>query len=107
MSTVNDKRVIVVTGDSAISAEQVRQMLGDKAPDHEYEILTNSEAIERGLMLDDIGQVLPAFGRTIGAPLPYPHLPRGDRAKPHPERDRWNAAVDAKKAAKRRAKEAA
>lgn len=86
MSTENKhERVVVITGGADNGAETAR-MLAGKVSSDDYEVLTRDEASMRGL--------LPELA-------PYPSKPRGHSPKPHAERDAWNAAVEAKKAAKR------
>ena len=92
------ERVIVITGGADNGAEIARMLVG-KVSGNDYEVLTRDEANLRGL--------LAGYGDGLRAPVPYPSLPRSHRPKPHPERDAWNAVVDAKKAAKRGRKAAA
>lgn len=87
------KPVIVLGGDG-YSAENIERLLAEKGfAGEQYVVLTRDEATQKGLLQD----ALP--------PTPFPHrLPKIEARWPNPERDRWNAAVDEKKAAKRRAK---
>lgn len=92
MSSENKfERVIVITGGADNGAE-IARMLAGKVSAHNYEVLTRDDAIGRGLMLDDIADRFaePVRPRQLGA-----------RIKEHAERAAWNAAVDAKKAARR------
>jgi hypothetical protein len=101
VSTENNReRVIVITGGADNGAE-IARMLAGKVSGDDYEVLTRDEAAVRGLLPEH-------FGDPVGLlSEPYPSKPRSHRPKPHPERDAWNAAVEAKKAAKRGRKAAA
>jgi hypothetical protein len=96
------ERVILITGGADNGAE-IARMLAGKVGAEQYEVLTRSEAGERGLLYHDQGELSPEDRRRVYMTNAAPAI----RPRPNTERDAWNAAVDARKAAKRGRKAAA
>lgn len=91
-------RQVLVLGGEGYSADTIERLLADKGfAGEQYTVITRGEAVDKGLLFDDIGEPIPP-------PTPFPRRRPTTKPAPHAERDRWNAAVDEQKAAKRRAK---